>query len=263
MSKTRTETQPAQGRKKGYTRRKFVKTVGVSAAAVVFAPAVLRHGTAYAAGRTIRIGHVSPKTGPVAAFAEADDFIEQGIRKAVGKGIRIGGTVHPIEIITKDSQSNPNRAAEVAAKLILSDKIDLMVAAGTPDNVNPVSDQCELNEVPCISTNAPWQAYFFGRGGKPPTGFEWTYHFFWGLEDVIGAFTNMWNTLDTNRVVGGMFSNDVDGNAWGDPKHGMPAALKPLGFKLIDPGRYQPLSEDYTAQIFAFKKAKVEILTGV
>ena len=29
----------------------------------------------------------------------------------------------------------------------------------------PVSDQCEANGVPCISTVAPWQPWFFGRGG--------------------------------------------------------------------------------------------------
>ena len=51
----------------------------------------------------------------------------------------------------KDSQSNPNRAGEVANDLILKDKVALMLTAGTPETANPVSDACELNEVPCIS----------------------------------------------------------------------------------------------------------------
>ena len=88
------------------------------------------------------------------------------------------------EILVRDSQSSPNRCAEVASELIKSDKIDLMVVAGTPETVNPVSDQCEVNQVPCVSTDAPWQPYFFGRGGNPAKGFDWTYHFFWGAEAV-------------------------------------------------------------------------------
>ena len=41
--------------------------------AVVAAPAILRHTRAYAATPTLKIGHVSPRTGPLAGFAEADD----------------------------------------------------------------------------------------------------------------------------------------------------------------------------------------------
>ena len=84
-----------------------------------------------------------------------------------------------------NGQSNGNRAAEVASELILGNKVNLIVASATPDTTNPVSDQAEVNEVPCVTTNCPWQPYFFGRKGDPAKGFNWTYHFFWGLEDVI------------------------------------------------------------------------------
>ncbi|HWA19451.1 MAG TPA: ABC transporter substrate-binding protein, partial [Devosia sp.] len=36
-----------------------------------------------------------------------------------------------------------------------------------------------------------------------------------------------------------------------------------LGYKINDPGRYQNLSDDFTAQITAFKNANCEIVTGV
>jgi branched-chain amino acid transport system substrate-binding protein len=36
-----------------------------------------------------------------------------------------------------------------------------------------------------------------------------------------------------------------------------------MGFTLLDPGRYQNLTQDFSAQIAAFKKANVEIVTGV
>ena len=48
----------------------------------------------------------------------------------------------------KDSQTNSNRAAEVAADLILKDKIALMLVGAAPETDNPVADQCEVNERP-------------------------------------------------------------------------------------------------------------------
>ena len=167
----------------------------------------------------------------------------------------------PVEVVVKDSQSNPNRAAEVAKDLIVQDKIDLMLVASTPETTNPVSTQCEIEEVPCISTVAPWQPWFIGRqanpGGGPPAwkGFNYTYHFFWGLEDVIAVFTNMWSQVATNKSVGGLFPNDGDGNAWGDKQVGFPPVLDKGGYKLTDPGRYQNLTDNFSAQIGAFKSA--------
>ena len=120
-----------------------------------------------AAGRTIKLGYVSPKTGPLAGFGEADDYILGGVRATFANGISIGSTVYPVEIVTKDTQSDSNRAAEVAGSLILDDKVDLMLVASTPETTNPVADQCEANGVPCISTVAPWQPWFFARQKDP------------------------------------------------------------------------------------------------
>ncbi len=122
--------------------------------------------------------------------------------------------------------------------------------------------------MPCISTVAPWQPYFIGRQGNPGDPATWkpfnyTYHFFWGLEDVIAVFTNMWGQLKTDKSVGGLFPNDGDGNAWGDKQVGFPPVLEKLGYKLTDPGRYQNLTDDFSAQINAFKKANCDIITGV
>jgi branched-chain amino acid transport system substrate-binding protein len=254
-------TQEQLAREIAAKRRDFLRLMGGSALAASAGSLSL---PAFAqTGRAIKIGYVSPQTGPLAPFGEADNFVLAGIREATKAGIPIAGKTHPIEILVKDSQSNPNRAAEVAADLILRDKVDLMLVASTPETTNPVSDQCELNGVPCVSSVAPWQPWFFVRGGKPETGFEWTYHFFWGLEDIIAVFTNMWGSLSTNKSVGGLFPNDGDGNAWGDPKLGFPPVLAKLGYKLTDPGRFQNLTADFSAQISAFKKANCEIITGV
>lgn len=240
------------------SRRRFL----AGATALMAAPAILRSTRAYAQNPSLRIGHVSPRTGPLAGFAEADDYVLNAIQQAFAGGLDNNGKTWNVEVISKDSQSNPNRAAEVAADLILGDEVDIIVAASTPDTVNPVADQAEINEVPCITTDCPWQPYFFGRNGVPGEGFRSTYHFFWGLEDVIGAFLDMWGGSGVGKTVGGLFPNDADGNAWGDAELGLPTPLAAAGYTLTDPGRYQPLSDDFSNQIAAFKAAGCEIVTG-
>ena len=93
--------------------------------------------------------------------------------------------------------------------------------------------------------------------------FDYTFHYFWGLEDVIGVFTGMWQQVATNKSVGALFPNDADGNAWGDKVIGFPPVLDKQGFKLTDPGRFQNLTDDFSSQISAFRGADAEIVTGV
>lgn len=240
-------------------RRALIQAGGVAAgAAVLGMPSLV-----LADVKEIKIGFVSPQTGPLAPFGEADKFTIEQMNKLFAGGIDLGGKKVPVKIIQKDSQSNPNRAGEVANDLILKDKVTLMLVSSTPETANPVSDACELNEVPCISTVVPWQPWFFGRKGDPAKGFQWTYHIFWGLEDVIANFLAGWNSVQTNKKVGGLFPNDGDGNAWGDKERGFPGPLAKEGFSLLDPGRFQNMNNDFSAQIAAFKKDNIEIVTGV
>src|SRR3989442_14990986 len=139
------------------TRRRFIK----GGAAAVAGLGALRAGPARAAEREIKIGYVSPRTGPLAGFGEADEFILAGLEQAFKDGVAIGGKRHPIKLLVKDSQSNPNRAAEVASDLILNGKIDLMLVASTPETTNPVADQCELNEMPCVSSDPKSTPLYF------------------------------------------------------------------------------------------------------
>jgi len=238
------------------TRRKLLKT-GTAAGLALSAGGLA--APALASGAKIKLGYVSPQSGPLAAFSEADNFIINNFLASSGDDF---------EVIVKDSQSNPNRAAEVAKELIIDDEINLMLVASTPETTNPVATTCEAEEVPVISTVAPWQPYFIGQQGNPGDPgswepFDYSFHFFWGLEDIIAVFTNMWNQLDTNKQVGGLYPNDGDGNAWGDPVVGFPPVLEAQGYALTDPGRYQNLTDDFTAQINAYKAANCDILTGV
>lgn len=245
------------------SRRELLKLMGSGTAAAAL---TLNSSSLFAAtkvGKPFKIGFVSPQTGPLAIFAESDMFVMEQVKRSLRDGIVIDGIRYPVEIIYKDSQSNSNRAADVAAELILENEVDIMVAASTPATTNPVADQCEINGVPCVTNDTPWQAHFFGRSGDPKKGFEWTYHFFWGLEDVIGSYTNLWSQIPTNKRIGVLWPNDADGNVWGDAKLGFPPVLKQKGFELIDLGRYQSPSDDFSAYISEFKKQEVDIISGV
>ncbi len=241
------------------TRRKLLKTAAAAGFVTTVGGLAM---PALAKGAKIKIGYVSPQTGPLAGFAEEDAFTIAMFKAVMAKqGV-------DVEVIVKDSQSNPNRAADVAKDLIVTDKINLMLVASTPETTNPVATVCEGEGMPVISTMAPWQPFFIGQQGNPgdPTTwkpFDFAYHYFWGLEDVIAVFTNMWNQLDTTKQVGGLFPNDADGNAWGDPKVGVAPGFTAAGYTTTDPGRYQNLNDDFSAQINAFKAAKCDIITGV
>lgn len=211
---------------------------------------------------TLKIGFVSPQTGPLAGFGEADQYVIDAMTEYFAENpIVAGGNTYAVEIIAKDAQSDSKRAGEVAAELINSDGVDLILAEGTPDIVNPVADQCEANATPCITTVAPWQPYFIGRGGVPgESSFDWTYHFFWGLEDVAGTYASMWNQVDTNKQVAGLFPNDPDGEAWAA---NFPDLTAGDGYTINNPGLYPNGTQDFSSQISAFKGDGDEILAGV
>jgi branched-chain amino acid transport system substrate-binding protein len=250
-----------RGEKIDKQRRKVLKLAATGGAAVVTTPWVFQ--SSRAAAKVIKIGQITPETGPIAAFGEPSKWVAQGVEKALGDGIMVAGQKHKVQILNRDSQSNPNRASEVATQLINNDKVDIMIASSTSDTTNPVADQCELAGVPCITSDDPWQAYFFGRKGDPKKGFEWTYHFFWGFDMVANMFAEMWKSIPTNNIVCTLLTNDPDGVAASDPVHGMPATIKQHGFDVHHLGFYPPLADDFTAQISEMKKVGADIACGI
>ena len=218
-------------------RRDFLKTAGVGAAALGvgggLSGALAACGSSGSSsgdssssggGRTIKIGFVSPQTGALAAFGEADTYCVKRWNDTMKDGITTAdGVTHPIEILVRDSQSDSNRAASVAGDLMTNDGVDVMMVTSTSDTVVPVADQAEAFGVPCISSDSPWQPFYFGRGGTPDKAFKWTYHAFWGIETNAAFQLDLWSKLKNNKVIGAMWPNDADGLALSDPKTGQPA----------------------------------------
>ncbi|MAU20117.1 MAG: ABC transporter substrate-binding protein [Martelella sp.] len=240
------------------TRRGVLRGMGAGlAASVLGSPAVLRAQTA---GK-IRMGYITPETGPLGLFGETDGYTVQKIREALGGRLQsANGDVYEIEILERDSQSNPNKAAEIAGDLILNDEVHLLVPASTTDTILPAMEQAELYETPSISAGAPWQAVIMPRGGGE---FDWTYHFFWGLDEALNTFVGLWNGLETNRKVGMLFPQNIDGETWGNEEYGLPVPTRAAGYEVTIPGYFQPRTNDFSAQIATFKQAGCDIIGGI
>jgi branched-chain amino acid transport system substrate-binding protein len=234
-------------------RRNFLTIAG----AAIAAPSIARR--AFAA-EPLKVGFVTPLTGPLSFFSEHHDFVMNYFRNFTRSGLKMNGSDVPVEIIVKDSQSNPNRASEVAQQLIANDEVVLMIANATPETCNPVSDQCELNGVPCLTNDCPIEPWFEGRGGDPKTGFEYTYHFSFDTLSQAKTFSASWDSLQTNKVVGGLWPNDGDGKTYARIYKEL---LGPRGYKVVDPGRFDLPTGTYNSQIATFIAQQVEIVVGV
>jgi branched-chain amino acid transport system substrate-binding protein len=212
-------------------------------------------------GRPIKIGFVSPITGKLATFGTPDKYCLARWDEYAKDGLVLGDQKnHAIQITLVDSQSSVDRASQVAGDLINNTGVDMIMVASTPDTTVPVSDQAESFGVPCISNDTPWQAWFNGRKGDPKVGFKWTYHCFWGQEDIQTAYFAMWDQFPNNKVYGALWPNDADGNAY---RKAWPPKLAQNGYKLSDPGAFEDGLEDYTKVISTFKKDAADICAGV
>ena len=225
-------------------RREAMKLAGASALA-----SILPFHTVRAAQRLIKIGFVTPATGPLAAAGEVDDFILKGVREALKNGVANPAGNTPVEILVKDSQSNPNRAAEVAGELILQDNIDLMVVGATPDNTNPVCDQCELNGVPCISTTHALAALVLRPRRRSGQGLPVDLSLLLGYR---GHPRGLHQHLEpgpkpTRRSA---FSSPTTATATPGaiPSSACPRRSTKMGYTVFDPGRFQPLQQDFSAR---------------
>ncbi len=222
---------------------------------------------AAATGGTVKIGYVAPITGPLAAFGEGDQYVvDQMTAYFAENPIQAGDQSYAVEILLKDSQSDPKRAGEVAGELINSDGVDILMAHATPETTVPVTQQCEANATPCITADTPWQPWVAGAGanpGDPATALPWSYHFFWGLEDMAAVFMDIWGQVDTNKNVGAFYPNDADGQAFTNEEMGFPAIIGPAGYNWNNPGLYSIGTQDFSSQINSFKSNDDQIVNGI
>jgi branched-chain amino acid transport system substrate-binding protein len=232
--------------------------------AVAAAGLLAASASAYAEdGCTIKIGRVAPISGPLADVGKDTPWVDEHKLNPINKtgGLKVGAAQCKVEFKIYDSKSTVAGSAEAATRAILQDKVDFLMAQGTPDTTNAPSDLCERNHIPCIATDTPVEAWLLGPDGKPKT-YEYTYEFFFSVPDLVQNHIGMIKSLPGgfNGNIGYLYPNDPDGTVFA--KIFGPIIAKE-GWKPTDPGRFQEGLPDFTSIINQFKRDKVEVVTGV
>jgi branched-chain amino acid transport system substrate-binding protein len=263
----------------GVSRRSLLRAAGVGAAVVGGGSLLQACGTGIKGSsaspgsgtKDITIAFIHPLTGPLAEFGTADNWIVRQIQATsqFRKGIKVGGKTYKVSIVSYDTQSDATIASQQANKAILSDGADLIVTSSTPETANPVSTAAEKLGCPTVCGNVPWQSWYANLGGNPTPGKttfkpEYVTMYFLGVNDLADCYIAMWNRIKekygTNNVVGCMFPNDSDGNAF---RAAFPLFTGPAGYKLIDPPAYTDGLTNFSSMISTFKSSSCDFFTNV
>ncbi|MDC0658188.1 ABC transporter substrate-binding protein [Leisingera sp. SS27] len=243
------------------TRHSSFSRRGFLAGTVAATGALAMPSIATAASKKVRIGFISPLSGPRASFGTSDQWMVSTIRKQLEGGLNAGGSAHEVEIIVKDNQSNMNRSISAGNELILRDQVDMLLI-NDGDAAVALGEIADIHGIPTMSTMQPWQAWMFPRGSNPEQGFPWTFHFFWGADDAMSTFVRLWDQIDTNRTVGDFYLDNPVGQAFADPAMGLPGFIERGGYSRTDGGMFKIDADDYSAQVSRFREAEADIVTG-
>jgi branched-chain amino acid transport system substrate-binding protein len=101
-----------------------------------------------AAQDTIKIGVTQPLTG---AFAASGNYVVQGAKIAEEQINKAGGVLgKKIQLIVEDNKSNPTEAVATAEKLIVGDKVPVMLGAWSSTLTLAVMPKLEEYKVPMV-----------------------------------------------------------------------------------------------------------------
>src|SRR5919197_6620865 len=118
------------------------------ASTTTLAAIVLAAGVTTAAQDSIKVGVIQPLTG---AFAASGNYVANGAKIAAdeinGKGGVLG---KKLELVIEDNKSNPTEAAAVAEKLIVRDKVPVLMGAWGSGFTLAVMPKLEEYKVPML-----------------------------------------------------------------------------------------------------------------
>jgi branched-chain amino acid transport system substrate-binding protein len=118
-----------------------LKTLGLALGALLLAGAA-------SAQETIKIGISQPLTG---AFAASGNYVAQGVKIAEEEINKAGGVLgRKLQVIIEDSKSNPTEAVATAEKLIVRDKVQVMLGAWSSTLTLAVMPKLEEYKIPML-----------------------------------------------------------------------------------------------------------------
>jgi branched-chain amino acid transport system substrate-binding protein len=229
----------------------------------VLAALLLGAGSAAAQECVVKVGRVVPITGPLLDMGRETPWLDEnkvGPINAAG-GLDVGGKKCRIDYKIYDTKGTAAGSAEAAQAAILNDKVDVILAQGTPDTTNAPSDLCERYDVPCILSDTPIEAWLYGPDGKPKT-YKDSFMFFFSVPDLVKNHIGMIKALPGgfNGKIGFLYPNDPDGVVFASL---FTPAFEAEGWSNVDPGRFEQGLPDFSSIINQFKRNRVEVVTGV
>jgi branched-chain amino acid transport system substrate-binding protein len=130
-------------------RKALLLVVSVLVVGLIFSPC------AWAKEKTIRIGINAPITGDIPKVGEGTKFAAQMWLediKAAG-GLKVGGKMHPVELVIEDNESKAESAVKVNTKMITEDEVLVIVGPQSSKQAVPAGDVANNYKTPMIS---PW-----------------------------------------------------------------------------------------------------------
>lgn len=240
----------------GYTltsRRTVLKGIAAGAA-VIGAPSL---ASAKSDG-TIRIGYIDQLTGIRSNFGETAPWVVDQVKEVLKDGLDIGGKHYDVEILVRDSQSDPNRMGSIGNELVLRENVDLLLVAD--GLAAPALEICDQNGTPGISTILQWEPFYAARGGTPETGYPYSFLFFWSGADIIKNYIGMWKESGIDPVVGTFYEDNDFGRGFAE---GMSGALTSNGFTEVPGGIFKEQVDDFSNQVAAFRQGGAKIVSGL
>lgn len=119
-------------------------------------------GSVSNAAEVVKIGAPLALTGPLADEALKQDLVWKMWQDKVNAdgGIDVGGQKMPVEIVKYDYQSDGQRAAQIAEKLITDDKVDFLFAPFGSGHTKIVAAVAERYQTPVIACASSSESVF-------------------------------------------------------------------------------------------------------
>ncbi len=208
------------------------------------------------AAETVKIGYINILSDDSVKDTDIQSAIDKITQKVSDQGgIEVDGETKQIEI-SYTSCAEEDAEAIATQEFVGENTVDMIVAVGTDEATNIVSQIAETNGIPCITM--PTVADTVDLNFTKRSDCEWTFNAGWTIEDIYDCYKNMWITAGFNpgegHMVGLAFSSDDEGIAWHDTFASM---LPSDGYISIDAGQY---SDDYSSLITAFQMENVDML---
>jgi branched-chain amino acid transport system substrate-binding protein len=208
--------------------------------------ALLLAGTAQAQD-TIKIGVTQPLTG---AFAASGNYVTQGAKIAEEEINKAGGVLgKKIELIVEDNKSNPTEAVATAEKLIVRDKVPVMMGAWSSTLTLAVMPKLEEYKVPMVVETS-------SSGKITVSGNPYIFRISPTSEMEAKAFSPLFKSMGIKKAAFLATNNDF---GLGASKE-FSEAGKANGAEIVAMETMDPKATDFSAQLTKIKTSGADTL---